>query len=891
MTESSHSFSYRFFARWATFSYRNAASVILAAILLASLCAVYTSRNLGVHTDTTEMLSEELPFRANDIRYMAEFPQHNEAMLLVMDAPTPEQAYSAAKRLTATMKQDTIHIDDAYYLSGDSFLERNGLLFKSIPELGDITDHLAAAQPLISRIAGDPTLYTFATILTEAVEELRTGRKLELAPILSGVSTTIDARLTGEPRALSWQVLFSGEKQENTYQDLILVKPNLDYSQIFSAQQSITAIREAAQQIGLTDNSPEKLRITGEAALAYDELNSAMLGAQEAGLLALVMVAVVLFFALRTAGAILAVLLSLVLGIILTAAFAAFAVGHLNLISIAFAVLYVGLGVDYAIHFLLRHQELKGTNLTVLNALHAASGDIGRALAVCAITTAIGFYAFIPTAYQGVAELGIISGTGMLISLIVTLTIVPALQRYLPIRKRKLSTSNGKIGSQLLDLPIRLRKLVYLITLLALITAFIVLPKIKFDYNLLNLNDPQAESVQTFQELLADEKDSAWHSVVLADSQHEAKQIVTRLAKLPEVDKVVSIFDLTPSEQAEKLVFINEMALTLGPIVFLDSSVSSNGYTIAEQRAALVKLNNLLAGFVEEQPDHQTATSILALNTVLTRFLEHLNTLGPEGGNNELQLLDAVSHDLLGLLPGALERLQVALEAIPFTQQELPESLSSHWYSQNGVYRIAVYPTDNIGNNDALRQFVRAVQQEAPQATGVPVISLEAGEAVVDAFIHAFSLALVGVILALLLLLRNFVDTLLVMTPLLLAALFTCAATVLLEIPFNFANIIALPLLLGIGIDCSIHMVHRCRNAAIASESLLHTSTARAIYYSALTTLAGFGSLAFSPHQGTASMGLLLAVGVVLTLICVLVILPALLYPLNQHKVQPKILS
>jgi uncharacterized protein len=877
--------SNRFFAHWAAFAYRNAIWIILTAFLVAALCGVYTVRNLGVHTDTTDMLSEELPFRANDIRYMAEFPQHNNTILLLVDAPTPEQAYSTAKQLTDTLQEDTDNIHDAYYLSSDPFLERNGLLFKTIPELSYITDQLSAAQPLIARIASDPTLYTLVTILTEAIEELRTGRKLELAPILTGVSTTIAARLAGEPRALSWQALFSGEKQENVYQELILVKPKLDYSQLFSAQQPIAAIRDAARQIGLTDNTPVTLRITGEAALAFDELNSAMLGAQDAGLLALAMVAVVLFFALKTAGAILAVLLSLILGIILTAAFAAFAVGHLNLISIAFAVLYIGLGVDYAIHFLLRHQELKGADSSVSNALYAAGGDIGHALTVCAVTTAIGFYAFIPTAYQGVAELGIISGTGMLISLLVTLTIVPAMQRFFPIRRRQLPISHGIISSRLLDLPIRSRRFIYLTTLLALIIAVVALPQVKFDYNLLNLNDPAAESVQTFQELLADEKDTAWHSVVLADNQREAKQIVTRLEKLPEVDKIISIFELVPREQAEKLALIHEMALTLGPVVFMDASLGAGSHTITEQRAALKRLKNSLDRFIFEQPDHQTAASVRALNTVLTELLDYLDRLNSEDGNNQSQFLDAMGQDVLGLLPGALERLQTAFDATPFTQQDLPESLSSHWYSNNGVYRIAVYPKDNIGNNDALRQFVRAVQQAAPQATGVPVISLEAGEAVVDAFIHAFSLALIGITLALLVLLRSVSNTLLVLAPLLLAALFTCAATVLLDIPFNFANIIALPLLLGIGIDCSIHMVHRCRNTPVFCENLLQTSTARAIYYSALTTMAGFGSLAFSPHQGTASMGLLLAVGVVLTLICVLIILPAILYPLNQHKV------
>ena len=166
----------------------------------------------------------------------------------------------------------------------------------------------------------------------------------------------------------------------------------------------------------------------------------------------------------------------------------------------------------------------------------------------------------------------------------------------------------------------------------------------------------------------------------------------------------------------------------------------------------------------------------------------------------------------------------------------------------------------------------------------MPVISLEAGEAVVNAFIHAFSLVLIGVITALLVLLKSVKSTALVLIPLLLAALFTGASTVLLDIPFNFANVIALPLILGIGIDCSVHMVHRSRSTGEAYENLLHTSTARAIFYSALTTMAGFGSLIFSQHQGTASMGLLLLAGVILTLVCVLIILPALLHSLENNK-------
>jgi predicted RND superfamily exporter protein len=248
------------------------------------------------------------------------------------------------------------------------------------------------------------------------------------------------------------------------------------------------------------------------------------------------------------------------------------------------------------------------------------------------------------------------------------------------------------------------------------------------------------------------------------------------------------------------------------------------------------------------------------------------------------QLMDDIERDLLSLLPGSMQSLSTSIEASEFNQDQLPESLRTRWLSQAGQYQIAIYPAENINDNQALRRFVRAVQEELPQATGAPIISLEAGEAVVEAFIMAFSLALAGIAVILWVMLRSLSSTVLVLTPLLLAALFTVAATVLMGVEFNFANIIALPLLLGIGIDSGLHMVQRSRRQVDGArhEDLMHSSTTRAIFYSALTTLVGFGSLAFSTHQGTASMGVLLTIGLALTLICVLVILPVLLATANR---------
>lgn len=876
--ETSNSASYRFFARWAAFSYRQAVWVILLAVLIAGASVVYTANNLGVHTDTTDMLSEEVPFRINHKRYEETFPQYEEALLLVVDAPTPEQAHIAAKRLDDYLQHDDAHFYEASYLSGDAFFERNGLLYKTIPELEKITDRLAAAQPLIARLADNPALDTFAGVLTEAVDEIAGGRNLDLDAVFDGVSSTLGARLADAPRALSWQILLDGARQAQRYQEIILTRPVPDYSQLFAVEKPMTTIREAAERLEFTEESQVRMRITGEAALSFDELHSAMRGAQDAGIIALVLVIVVLWVALRAIGAIVTVLLSLILGLLLTAGFATFAVGHLNLISIAFAVLYIGLGVDYAIHFLLRLEEVGHSELPFAETLPKASGDIGSALLVCAITTAIGFYAFMPTTFDGVAELGLISGSGMIISLLVTLTVVPALQRFFPIRPIKPLVLLKPVH-RILDWPGQYRKPVYAIATVGVVASLLALPHIRFDYNLLNLNDQRVESVEAFRELLRDSEDSPWHIIALEEDEATTAQLVRQLDALAEVDKVVSILDLVPEDQDEKLLLIDEMAMTLGPIAF--APVASQHTDVSVQYAALTDLQQALNRFMHEQPAHAAVPSARTLHASLSALLTRIDQSDTAAQG---QWLSAVEHDLLHLLPMSIERLQIALEAQPFNREALPEAVRQHWLSDNGIFRVAVYPAENIDSNDALTRFVRAVQQIAPGATGVPVISLEAGEAVVDAFIHAFSLALIGVILALLLLLRSVRSMVLVMVPLLLAALFTGASTVLLDVPFNFANVIALPLILGIGIDCSVHMVHRHGYTGEDYENLLHTSTTRAIFYSALTTMAGFGSLIFSQHQGTASMGLLLLAGVILTLVCVLIILPALLHSTEHHK-------
>lgn len=854
----------------------------MAMLLSAILAAGYTMRNLGVDTDTADMLSEELPFRVNLARFEKAFPQYEEILVLVLDAPTPEQAHLAAKQLNAYLSENRDTVESVLHLNGEPFFQTNGLLYKSQDELRLLGDRLSNAQPLIARIIRDPSMFTFISLLQEAVTELHNGRKLEIDALLRAVASTIDTNLDGRRQALSWQILLQDEASQYPYREFIILRPKLDFSQIFPAELAMTTIHQAAKFLDLENQYGVRLRITGDVALAHEELTSAMLGAQNAGIIAFIGVAIILLIALRSAGSVVTVLISLLLGLILTAAFATLAVGHLNLISIAFAVLYIGLGVDYAIHLLLRYAELGKTDLSQLDMLLNAGRDTGRSLVVCAITTAIGFYAFIPTTYQGIAELGIISGTGMLISLAVTLTIIPALQRYLPIQPQSFQPENtvSRLPGYWLSYP----RTVLLISVLAGVVSIMALPEVKFDHNLLNMNNPDGEAVQTFRELLADPEQSPWFGAIPVNSQLEAEKLTQQLTQLPEVEKVISLTDFIPVEQAAKLALIDEILLTLGPDFFASVQPANQHHTVAQQRSTLIALLQSLQPLTQNKNQAVIATTAQKLTNSLQVLL---STLDSTSAADSQRLLANIEQDLLGLLPETLTRLQTALTAEEVNIDSLPESLRSRWLSPGGEYLVVAYPASNIDDNEALRKFVRTVQRYAPQVSSAPVIILEAGEAVVDAFIQAFTLALIGILIALWWLLRNVMSILLVLIPLLLAALFTVAATAVLHIPFNFANIIALPLLLGIGIDSSIHMVTRSRCQHLTSDHLLHTSTTRAIFFSALTTMIGFGSLILSSHPGTASMGLLLTIGITFILLCVFLILPSLIQLFGNYSPIP----
>ncbi len=858
----------RLLFHWVDGARRYAGWVLALALAATAAILVYTVDNLGMNTDTEDMISAELPFRQAVKDYDRAFPQFDDVLVVVIDAETPDLAEDAAAALAARLEQEQALFKTVYRPGSGEFFTVNGFLYLDLEELEDLADNLAEVQPLIAALARDPSLRRLFAELEFAIEALREGETpgIDPAEAFDRLSDAIDAAVEGRRHNLSWREMFSGETPTTAdRRSLILVQPRLDFTVLQPQKEPMEAVRRLAADLGLVPEKGIRVRLTGSVALNYEQLQSAQKGAEIAAPVSFVLVAIVLFVGLRSLRLVLAALVTLLVGLIWTAGFATLAIGELNLVSVAFAVLFIGLGIDFSIHMCLRYSELIAHGRAPAEALVGASNEVGRALFLCAATTAAGFYVFIPTDYAGVSELGLISGTGMFISLVANVTILPALLELMPLRANAAGSYPGvaRPVARLSGLSAPARRAVRVGALAAAVLAIALLPQIRFDFNPLNLHDPEAESVATLRDLLAESGTSPWSLKVLAASREEAEALAVRLEALDEVDGVVTIGDYVPENQDDKLALIEQTAFFMGrpPSRVLPPPEES------ERRAALGAFESALDEWLAEGGIEAT------LEPSMRRLAAAIDRLDEAGTP-----LDVLERSLLGSFPERLRQLHAALGPTePVTFDDLPAALVERNVAADGRVRVQAFPRDDVSDNHALRRFVGAVRSVVPEVIGNPVSILESGDAVVGAFHQALASALAVIIVLLVVLMRRVSDTALVLAPLVLAAVLTGAASVVLDIPFNFANVIVLPLLLGIGVDSAIHLVHRHRTDPSGEGTVLRTSTARGVVFSALTTICSFGSLMLSTHRGMATMGALLTIGVGFTLVCTLVVLPALL--------------
>ena len=841
----------------------NAGVVIVIALVLSVVSGIYAVRNFAINTNVNQLISPDLPWRQRELAFVDAFQGNHEKVLAVVDAATSEQASAAGRALAQKLAADHALFSSVQELSENPFFARNGVLFLPADEVTSSLGSLAQSQPLVSVLVADPSWRGLVQALDFSFQGIQ-AQKFTLDDMvrpLSMFAKPIEDVLAARPASFSWRELVNNKPPTpNDLRRFIEISPMLDYGALEPGKTATDAIRQAAADLGFDAKYHARLRLTGAIPIQDEEFATIKDHAAENAIGTIIVVLTILWLALKSPRIILAVFLSITAGLAVTAALGLWMVGALNPISIAFAVLFVGIGVDFGIQFSVRYraERYEVNNLRV--ALANAAKHLGVPLTLAATATACGFLSFLPTDYKGVSELGQIAGVGMIIAFVSTITLLPALLKVFnpPGEKEPLGYASLAPVDRFME---RNRVAIIVGTAVVVLGGLPLLYWLQFDFNPINLNSPKVESIATYLDLRSDPATGASTIEVLAPSLAAAKQDVARIGALPEVSRVMTIESFVPEDQPKKLAAVGKTAKALGP------TLAQTPHPDPTDAESITALNFGVMSLTQVAGDQQGPGAAAA-----KRLADALAKLVKSDAATRAKAQDV----LIAPLKIALDGLRNALQAEPIADMTLPADLTAQWLKPDGRARVEVYPKGDPNDNEVLRQFARAVLAVQADATGGPISILESGNTVIRAFIQAGGWALASIAFLLWIVLRRFTDVLLTLIPLLVAGIVTLELCVLIGMPLNFANIIALPLLLGVGVAFKIYYITAWRNG---QTGLLQSSLTRAVIFSAMTTATAFGSLWLSSHPGTSTMGKLLALSLACTLAAAVLFQPVLMGP------------
>ena len=829
--------------------------VIAFAALLAAFSTVYAAGHFDIRTDLDALLSDKLAWRAQASLVENEFPSEGEDIVVVIDGATPELASRAASLLTESLNKRGDLFASVQRANGGSFFDRQGLLFLPRAEVASVTSGLIAAQPLLGPLAADPSLRGLMGSVETAVSDatIQPERTAQLDRSLRAITQTIKTAETGKFSPLSWRgILGSGAETPEDRRQFIEIQPKLDYADMMPAAAHTAEIRRAARALSLTDAHGVSVRITGSAPIADDELRTLEETAGPIGLLMFAGMLAILFLAVRSPWVVFSIVVTVIVGAAASSAAGLLVYNRFNLISVAFLPLFVGLGIDFAIQYCVRARAEASSDVDTRAGLIATASAVGGGIVLAVAATASGFFAFLPTDYRGVSELGLIAGVGMVIALALTLTLLPALLAILP--RGKAAPEFGFRSLRNADAVIRAGRPTILrgATILAVL-ALAALPLLRFDFDPMALRSLKTESLALYRDLERNVDTSPNTLNVLAPSLAAARIQARKLESLPQVARAVTIDSFVPDDQPEKLKIIedarNLLDFTLNP--FSVAPAPTDGEIVVALHSGAAALRTQGGAAARDLAD----------------AVERLARARPEDRAR-------AQNALLAGLPTALAQTSALLSAEPVDLATLPADIVRDWIAPGGTARVEIYPKAPLRSPAEVAAFVAAARTQAPAVSGDAVTIVESGRTILAAFLRAGALSAIAIVVLLVVAFRSAIWAGLAVVPVLLSGALTFATCALSGLAINLENMIALPLLLGVGVAFNIYFVVARR---AGERRLLASSLTRAVLFSALTTGAAFAALAFSAHPGTASMGVLLLIALFWILVTTLLFLPALL--------------
>jgi len=883
---------------------------VIGGVLVAIAAAIYTARSLEFKTSRNDLIGRDSEYWRNFSEYAREFRAEEDYIILV-ESGQPARNRAAVDSLVGALlaPANNPHSGDAetaqQFVPADIFyrVDFNAmkpwfLYYLSVDDLNQIHDSLKDFKQLLAILEHDPKLSTFFDSMSRMLDQMATApdaqrRQMEaFLPTITGIVRQMgDFQERGEKNELlsPWASAFFsadmvGEAEQQmqwqgyqTFQHghmfVVLIHPQAGTGAKVTHDATIPKLRRIIAD--LRQQYPDlRISLTGEPVLDYDEMTESQRDATRATLLTLVLVSVLFTVGFREVLRPLLAVGSMVIVVATSLGYATLSVGHLNIITVTFAVMILGLGIDLGIQFIARYEEELSKGESRTQAVATAVERAGLSIITAGVTNAAAFFAMGLSGFRGVTELGVIAGGGMLIATAGTVLVLPAL--LLLVRREHESTHIPARAAATRAEHWLLRQPSVTLIVCAALTASAVLVgwRVRFDYNVLNLQSRRAESVKTEMRLLNADAESTIFAAVVCDNLEQARTLTHSLTGLPTVAVVHSIAELIPEQEDQKAKIIRAIQEELGVVKFdlpppdpADAELAMRSLASLRLRASQIERE------MAEQPNQAGGSRPLPeLIVAISQTREKLQALDPSQLSERLALYEKRFY---GDLEAQLKLMADQVVTRPMQLEDVPQNVRRMLVGKTGKLLLRVFPRENIWEREPLERFVREVQRVAPKVTGTPLGLYEFVDILLRGYIKAALWAFLVIMVLVFADFRSGFATAFTLLPLVVGMIWMVGVMTVIGIPFNPANIMVLPLLVGIGVAYGIYVVQRYREDGEAT--FYGKSTGRAVVLSALTTMVAFGSLVTGAHRGIRSLGLLMIIGIGACLIAALALLPALL--------------
>jgi hopanoid biosynthesis associated RND transporter like protein HpnN len=868
-------------------------------ILLFGLCIFYTVSQLEFNTNRSDLVGAEKRYHRNFLDYKKTF-QNQDELVTIVESEDVERNREFIERLGIRLNQEPDLFRDVFFKGNFKTLGPKSLqLIKQIDDVKALDEKLKSALPLLNQ-------FTQVTNLTEMVRTI--NRQFRQ----SGKQASPEKNTEGtHPLATSLPLLTSllDQARGSLHQEEPLIPPavsgllgtshanaakeyiQFDEGRLFlitaqpvSDELEKTAVRRLRVLVKETQTMVPGVNVgvTGKSVLELDEMQQSRKDTTKATLISLLLVVLIFIFGYRETGRPIKATLCLLISLGYTMGFTTLVVGHLNILTIAFVPMLIGLAIDFGVHLITRYEEELGygndNELSLKNALTYT----GIGIFTGCFTTAGAFLAMGITEFKGIREMGIITGGGMILSLIPMMTMLPAmlLKGKQNVLDHTLSKASDDKRERLERLWLDRPKLVIGFALGLCIAAASQISKVYFDYNLLNLQTHGLEAVNYEHKLIHSGEKSILFGAIIANSLEEASEIETKVIQLPSVASVDSMAGYIASNNQEKLALIESIRSTADSIQLpTPNEASLDIRTFHQSLTFLASYAKLAIQSIESSGKGESfSPELSSLHEAILKLQKDIQTLDRNFVQTRLtQFQSNLFHELNGMV-GSIAN-QDTRAAININ--ELPDILKNRFIGSDGRLLIQVYPKSNVwerAHQEVFLKDLRTLDPEndnAPVITGTPVQLYEYTELLKLSYQEAALYALAAIMVLVWIHFRSVLTVILAMLPVFIGTLWLLGLMGLLGIPFNPANIMTLPLVIGIGVTNGIHILNRYHEEA--HPSIFAKSTGKAVLVSALTTMAGFGSLMLAHHQGIASLGYVMSIGVATCMIAGLGVLPCLL--------------